>query len=88
MPAAFFVRWRRRLKQPMICTGQLLYMIGPAAFSISAAAKMTGLSPDLLRAWERRHGLIEPLRAANGRRLYSRDDVEHLRLLKSACDAV
>ena len=63
-------------------------MIRPvAAFSIRVASRMSGLSPELLRAWERRHGVVRPLRAPNGRRLYSKSDVEHLRLLKSAVDA-
>lgn len=49
---------------------------------IGVVAERTGLSPDLLRVWERRYRAVEPSRAADGQRLYSDDDVERLRLLR------
>jgi DNA-binding transcriptional MerR regulator len=54
---------------------------------IRVAARRTGLSTDLLRAWERRYGVVEPGRTEGGRRLYSDRDIERLRLLKAATDA-
>jgi DNA-binding transcriptional MerR regulator len=48
---------------------------------------MTGLSPDLLRAWERRYGVIEPMRTPGGTRRYSAAEIERLRLVKGAVDA-
>lgn len=48
--------------------------------------RRTGLKPDLIRAWERRHSAIEPSRSATRRRLYSDADIERLRLLKRAVD--
>jgi DNA-binding transcriptional MerR regulator/methylmalonyl-CoA mutase cobalamin-binding subunit len=51
---------------------------------IGVAAERTGLSPDLLRVWERRYRAVEPSRATDGQRLYSDADVERLRLLRSA----
>jgi DNA-binding transcriptional MerR regulator/methylmalonyl-CoA mutase cobalamin-binding subunit len=51
---------------------------------IQVVAKRTGLSPDVLRAWERRYGLVSPERTSSGRRLYSDADVERLRLLHRA----
>jgi MerR family transcriptional regulator, light-induced transcriptional regulator len=39
---------------------------------------MAGISPGLLRAWERRYGLIEPKRTDSGYRVYSPQDVELL----------
>jgi DNA-binding transcriptional MerR regulator/methylmalonyl-CoA mutase cobalamin-binding subunit len=48
---------------------------------IQVVARRTGLSPDVLRAWERRFGLVAPGRSESGRRLYSDADVERLRLL-------
>ena len=48
------------------------------------AAERTGLSPDLLRVWERRYRAVEPSRATDGQRLYSDTDVERLRLLRLA----
>lgn len=38
----------------------------------------TGLSASLLRAWERRHGLLEPQRTEGGHRLYTDDDLRVL----------
>jgi methanogenic corrinoid protein MtbC1 len=43
--------------------------------------RRTGLSADLLRAWERRYEVVKPSRSKGGRRLYSDADVERLRLL-------
>lgn len=44
----------------------------------------TGLTPDLLRAWEKRYGVVMPTRSAGGQRLYSDADVAHLALLVRA----
>ena len=44
----------------------------------------TGLTPDLLRAWERRYGVVAPIRSEGGQRLYSDEDVERLLLLTRA----
>lgn len=44
----------------------------------------TGLSPDLLRAWERRYGAVKPSRTAGGQRVYTDRDIERLRLLHRA----
>jgi DNA-binding transcriptional MerR regulator len=44
----------------------------------------TGLSPDLLRAWERRYHVVRPRRSKSGQRLYSDDDIERLRDLHRA----
>jgi DNA-binding transcriptional MerR regulator len=41
---------------------------------IGELARRTGVSTDLLRAWERRYGLLRPERSAGGFRLYSEDD--------------
>jgi DNA-binding transcriptional MerR regulator len=40
------------------------------------------VSPDLLRAWERRYGLLRPTRSAGGLRLYSHDDLERVRRMR------
>lgn len=42
---------------------------------------MTGINENTIRAWERRYSVVEPERSADGRRLYSRKDVEKLSLL-------
>jgi methanogenic corrinoid protein MtbC1 len=51
---------------------------------IQVVVRRTGLTPDVLRAWERRYGAVEPARSATGRRLYSDEDIERLRLLRRA----
>lgn len=53
---------------------------------ISAIERDSGLSKDTLRAWERRYGFPQPLRDAVGERLYPRDQVHKLRLLKRLID--
>jgi DNA-binding transcriptional MerR regulator len=41
---------------------------------IGELARRTGVSPELLRAWEDRYGLLQPSRSSGGFRLYSADD--------------
>src|SRR4051794_14104609 len=45
---------------------------------IGELSKRTGVSPELLRAWERRYGLLQPSRSTGGLRLYRRDDLERV----------
>ncbi|WP_259766121.1 MerR family transcriptional regulator, partial [Pseudomonas protegens] len=42
---------------------------------IREVARQTGVNAVTLRAWERRYGLIVPLRTPKGHRLYSQDQV-------------
>jgi MerR family transcriptional regulator, light-induced transcriptional regulator len=49
---------------------------------IGVVARRTGLKPDLIRAWERRYGAVEPGRTDTRRRFYSDADVERLLLLR------
>jgi DNA-binding transcriptional MerR regulator/methylmalonyl-CoA mutase cobalamin-binding subunit len=51
---------------------------------IGVVARRTGLKPDLIRAWERRYGAVEPGRSDTRRRFYSDADVERLLLLRRA----
>jgi MerR family transcriptional regulator, light-induced transcriptional regulator len=44
----------------------------------------TGLTPDVIRVWERRYGVVAPARDEVGRRVYTDEDVERLRLLARA----
>jgi DNA-binding transcriptional MerR regulator/methylmalonyl-CoA mutase cobalamin-binding subunit len=46
----------------------------------------TGLTPDLLRAWEKRYGVLSPVRSAGGQRYYTDADVDHLLLLTRAIE--
>lgn len=45
---------------------------------IGELARRTALSPEVLRAWERRYGLLRPARSSGGYRLYSEDDAERV----------
>ena len=47
---------------------------GPGYLRIGQLAKRTGVSPELLRAWEQRYGLLQPTRTPGGFRLYSPAD--------------
>ncbi|HZM26364.1 MAG TPA: MerR family transcriptional regulator [Gemmatimonadales bacterium] len=44
--------------------------------------RRTGLSADVLRAWEKRYKAVDPGRSEGGQRLYSDDDVDRLVLLQ------
>lgn len=57
-----------------------------SALSISAVERETGLSKDTLRIWERRYRFPEPVRDANGERIYSHEQVGKLRVLKRLID--
>ena len=48
-------------------------------FPIREVARLTGVNPVTLRAWERRYGLIQPTRTDSGHRLYSQVDIESVR---------
>jgi DNA-binding transcriptional MerR regulator/methylmalonyl-CoA mutase cobalamin-binding subunit len=49
---------------------------------VGELSRRSGVSTDLLRAWERRYGLLQPERSAGGLRLYSPTDLERVRLMK------
>lgn len=55
-------------------------------YRIHRFSKLTGLSTHLIRAWERRYGLVTPARGANRYRLYTDEDVHLFRYLKSKVD--
>lgn len=48
-------------------------------YPIREVARMTGINPVTLRAWERRYGLVQPTRTESGHRLYSLADIEEVR---------
>ena len=54
-------------------------------FFISMAAEMLGMHPQTLRKYERL-GLIQPSRTIGSMRLYSREELERLRLIKRLVD--
>ena len=59
----------------------------PAArYPIRVVARLTGIGIDTLRAWERRHSAVMPVRDDRGR-MYTEADIARLRLLRSAVEA-
>lgn len=54
---------------------------------IQVVSRRTGLSPDVIRVWERRYGAVQPQRTDASRRLYSDADVERLMLLRRVTGA-
>lgn len=58
---------------------------GPA-YKIGAVSRLTGIAPVTLRAWERRYGVVKPERNEGSNRLYSKDDIARLALIKRLVD--
>jgi MerR family transcriptional regulator, light-induced transcriptional regulator len=58
----------------LMTTGHLL--------RIGELSRRAGVSPELLRAWEHRYGLLRPTRSAGGLRLYTSGDVERVRVMR------
>jgi DNA-binding transcriptional MerR regulator len=56
------------------------------ALRIGEFARRVGVTPELLRAWERRYGLLQPVRSDGGFRLYTDDDAERVSQMKRALD--
>jgi DNA-binding transcriptional MerR regulator/methylmalonyl-CoA mutase cobalamin-binding subunit len=56
-------------------------------YSIRVVAERTGLSPDLIRVWEKRYGAVQPVRTPSNRRRYSEREVQRLVLLSKAVAA-
>jgi DNA-binding transcriptional MerR regulator len=50
---------------------------------IGELSRRAGVSPELLRAWERRYGLLRPTRTPGGLRLYSAGDLERVQAMQS-----
>ncbi len=51
-------------------------------YRIHIASEMSGVSEGLIRAWERRYGVIKPRRTGSGYRAYTETDIAVLRRLK------
>ena len=50
-------------------------------FPISVVSQKTGLSAEVLRAWERRYNGVRPARDDRGRRMYSRELLDRLKMI-------
>lgn len=61
-------------------------MSGETVLRIGELSRRSGVSPELLRAWERRYNLLSPRRSSGGLRLYSLEDLERVRLMRRHID--
>jgi MerR family transcriptional regulator, light-induced transcriptional regulator len=61
-------------------------VVGPSVFRIGELSRRSGVSPELLRAWERRYGLLDPTRSKGGLRLYSPGDLDRVRTMQRYLD--
>ncbi|HUF62016.1 MAG TPA: MerR family transcriptional regulator [Verrucomicrobiales bacterium] len=50
-------------------------------FPVRVVSRRTGLSPHVLRVWERRYGAVAPQRSSGNRRLYSETELQRLESL-------
>lgn len=51
---------------------------GEKLYTIGTVSKLTGVGAITLRAWERRYGLIQPVRKDSGHRLYTRGHIDQI----------
>lgn len=58
----------------------------PSGYRIGKVSKLTGISADTLRIWERRYAAVTPVRTSAGGRIYSAEDIARLKLIKSLVD--
>jgi DNA-binding transcriptional MerR regulator len=58
-----------------------------AVYSIGAVARMLEIPSSTLRGWEERYGIVTPDRSHGSQRLYSRNEVEQLRFIKSQIES-
>ena len=61
--------------------------MGDSHLRIGALSRRVGVSPELLRAWEQRYGLLEPVRSDGGFRLYSAADEQRVRSMQRHLEA-
>jgi methylmalonyl-CoA mutase cobalamin-binding domain/chain len=55
--------------------------------SIQSVSRRTGLSPHVIRIWEKRYGAVKPNRTGTNRRLYSDAEIQRLQWLRRATEA-
>lgn len=55
----------------------------PHRYRSGEAARLARMPAATLRIWERRYGVVAPPKTPSGQRLYSDDDVQRIRLLKT-----
>ena len=54
---------------------------------IGELSRRVGVSPDVLRAWERRYGVLSPRRSPSGQRLYTSADEQRVRSMRQSIES-
>ena len=60
----------------------VIVMTETALLRIGELSRRSGVSPELLRAWERRYDLLQPTRSEGGLRLYAPSDLERVQAMQ------
>jgi DNA-binding transcriptional MerR regulator len=60
---------------------------GRPLFTIGSVARLLDVPPATIRTWEARYGLIVPARSPGGQRLYTREQIDQLRLVRDSIAA-
>jgi DNA-binding transcriptional MerR regulator len=68
----------------LLLRGEDVVKVEPGLLSIGDICSETGLSPDVVRVWERRYGFPVPVRLSSGHRRYRQEDLYRLRLMAEA----
>src|SRR5947209_29595 len=58
----------------------------PESLRIGEFARRVGVTAEVLRAWERRYGLLQPVRSPGGFRLYTSEDAERVARMRRSLD--
>src|SRR5436853_4909103 len=61
-------------------------MAGTAHLRIGELSRRVGVPAELLRAWERRYGLLQPVRSPGGFRLYTTEDAERVARMRQGLE--
>lgn len=77
------MKWRKTILGLSITVGA----IDVSKYRIQIVAQLTGLSSDVIRAWQNRYSFVTPERSPAGYRLYSDEDVAVLRGVKHLVDS-
>ena len=62
----------------MNAKAEIIEYPGEKLYTIGTVSKLTGVGAITLRAWERRYGLIEPIRKESGHRLFTRQHIDQI----------
>jgi len=57
-----------------------------ALFPIRTVSSLTGVNAITLRAWERRHDIVKPVRTPSGHRLYRQEDIDRIQRVVGLLD--